>query len=176
MSPLQVKVHWIIAGGTSGVLLIILAFILPSLPAFSELQQVSGTIYSSTADTRVERSRPQSVFTVVLDGNPDTTYVVVAGPDPGYYRATQVVAAGDDVILWTYSIKGSSDLRIWQLSDRGELIVNYNEVYGVEKRYRSEFIYGVLTLLLAINGGTYLRIWLCSLEPPPPPKLMEMGG
>ena len=174
MSEWQIKLRWSIAAGISVVLILLLLIFIPNLPSFAQLHQVSGTVDSSTVDTRAEGAELQTVFTVVLEGSPDTVYVVTKGADPGYYRATQTVASGDDITLWWYPIKRSGDLRIWQLSDRDQYIVNYWEVYGVERRYRIEIILAIVFALAVVNVGTYYAIRLETTEPATP-RLLEMG-
>jgi hypothetical protein len=171
MTDAQIRIRWIIAGAISLVLLIVLAIILPKLPAFSDLKKVEGTIDTSTVETRSEGGKDQPVYAITLEGAPDTVYAVVRGTDAGFYRATQTVASGDEVILWTYPIPSSNDKRIWQLSDRNQLIVDYNEVYGVEKHYRTQIILVILLLLLLVNGVTYFQTLQATDVPDIPPML-----
>lgn len=171
----QINIRWAVSGLISAMLLIVLAAILPRLPSFDQLHRVDGVVDTSTVDSRVEYGQTETVYLVTLEGVPNASYVVMKGSDAGFYRATQTVASGDDVTLWTYPIRGASDQRIWQLSDRGELIVNYNEVYGVEKRWRSQIIEFILFLLLLVNGITALIIKNQNYVPPPLPRMLEFG-
>jgi hypothetical protein len=172
MTRVQINIRWAVTAGVSWLLILLLAVFLPTLPSFGQLSRSDGVVNSSVVNTRPEAGQMQTVFVVTLDGLPNATYVVKKSDDLGYYRATQTVASGDDVTLWTYPIRNSKDLRIWQLSDRNMLIVNYNEVYGVEKQWHFEFVFGILFLILLINViNVYLIKWYTAAPEPPPPML-----